>query len=192
MRRCHVQHLGRRVWCGYHPSSRIQRPWLRPWPSLQCGSPPCRHEPLKFRYCEKATKFEKNLVPFLEITYLVASKQNGQFKFLAFVAFSEYLTFRILIMDLWMMKSSALGGPALNLFPMWVRVSSWTPVTPILRGSLPSKNPDHGLSSQYLWYVVFMVAALTQEKIKFSSSFEDFNQNMFRAIWTSMISFWQV
>ena len=78
-----------------------------------------------------------------------------------------------------MMKSSALGGPALNLFPMWVRVSSWTPVTPILRGSLPSKNPDHGLSSQYLWYVVFMVAALTQEKIKFSLSFKDFNQNMF-------------
>ena len=35
---------------------------------------------LKFRYSEKATKFEKNLPPFFEITYLVMSKQSGRFK----------------------------------------------------------------------------------------------------------------
>ena len=46
---------------------------------------------IKFRYCEKATKFENNNT-FLEITYLVRSKQSGSL-FQIFVAYSKYLNF---------------------------------------------------------------------------------------------------
>ena len=52
---------------------------------------------------------------------------------------------------LWMMNSAALGGGEEKRFPMWTRVSSLIPVDDILRGSLPSKKPDHGESSQSLY-----------------------------------------
>ena len=47
---------------------------------------------LRFRYCEKTTKLEKNLPPFLK-NYLVTSKQSW-ISFQIFVAFSEYLNFQ--------------------------------------------------------------------------------------------------
>ena len=59
--------------------------------------------------------------------------------------------FKILVIALWIRKSWALGGPALKRFPMCVKVSSWTPHSPTLCGSFPSKNPDQGLSNQCLW-----------------------------------------
>ena len=46
--------------------------------------------PLKFRYCEKATKFEK--ISHLFLNQLVTSNQSGGF-FEIFRAFSDYLNF---------------------------------------------------------------------------------------------------
>ena len=48
-----------------------------------------RSRNIKFRYCEKATKFEKNI---FESRYLVTSKQSGRI-FQIIVGFSEYLNF---------------------------------------------------------------------------------------------------
>jgi hypothetical protein len=52
---------------------------------------------------------------------------------------------------LWITNSAALGGGEENRLPMWVRVSSFTPVGDTLRGSLPSKKPDQGESNQSLY-----------------------------------------
>jgi len=49
---------------------------------------------LKFRYCEKATKFEKKISPFFKVKYLVKSpdKLGDFFKFL--FSFSQHLIFK--------------------------------------------------------------------------------------------------
>lgn len=52
---------------------------------------------------------------------------------------------------LWIMNSAAFGGGDENRFPMWIRVSSLTPVGATFNGSFPSKKPDHGESNQSLY-----------------------------------------
>ena len=65
------------------------------------------------------------------------------------------------------MNSAAFGGGEENRFPMWTSVSSLIPVADIFKGSFPSKNPDHGESSQslYLMCVSWRAAAWASSQI---------------------------
>jgi hypothetical protein len=61
----------------------------------------CKIKYWKFRYCKKATKFEKISHFTMVWNYLVTSKQSGRF-FQIFLAFSQYLNFTIQVaMEQW-------------------------------------------------------------------------------------------
>lgn len=64
---------------------------------------------------------------------------------------------------LWITNSAAFGGGEENLLPMWTNVSSLIPVGVILSGSLPSKKPDQGESSQSLYLICVSLPALTYD-----------------------------
>lgn len=51
-------------------------------------------------------------------------------------------------------NSAAFGGGDENRLPICVNVSSLTPDFEAFKGSLPSKNPDHGESNQSLYLIV--------------------------------------